>query len=235
MTFNNFAGLSGTGEIDEPAQALDDNFQNVNSLCQCTASGTANAITLAANANQPPIPSPPNAMQQFGFVALSNSTGLVTVTIGVNTRNLYLGNGTTQAGNGDILATKFYAIVYNPALNGGAGGFSMAGGAGAAPLNSPAFTGTPTAPTPTAGDSSTKLATTAFVQGALPGTAYGSLGSYATINGSTVNPFWNVRPGAGGTGTVSTILPGTWRSMGLSGSQSACCVSIPIDVAVRVA
>lgn len=32
-----------------------------------------------------------------------------------------------------------------------------------APLNSPALTGTPTAPTPTAGDSSTKIATTAFV------------------------------------------------------------------------
>ena len=32
-----------------------------------------------------------------------------------------------------------------------------------APLNSPALTGTPTAPTQTAGDSSTKIATTAFV------------------------------------------------------------------------
>jgi hypothetical protein len=32
-----------------------------------------------------------------------------------------------------------------------------------APINSPSFTGTPTAPTPTAGDNSTKLATTAFV------------------------------------------------------------------------
>lgn len=36
-----------------------------------------------------------------------------------------------------------------------------------APLASPAFTGTPTAPTPTGGDDSTKLATTAFVQAAL--------------------------------------------------------------------
>ena len=35
-----------------------------------------------------------------------------------------------------------------------------------APLASPAFTGTPTAPTPSAGDDSTKVATTAFVQGA---------------------------------------------------------------------
>lgn len=34
-----------------------------------------------------------------------------------------------------------------------------------APLSSPAFTGTPTAPTPTAGDNSTKVATTAYVDG----------------------------------------------------------------------
>jgi hypothetical protein len=36
-----------------------------------------------------------------------------------------------------------------------------------APLASPAFTGAPTAPTPAAGDSSTKIATTAFVASAL--------------------------------------------------------------------
>lgn len=36
-----------------------------------------------------------------------------------------------------------------------------------APLASPAFTGTPTAPTPTAGDNSTKVATTAFVKTAV--------------------------------------------------------------------
>lgn len=38
-----------------------------------------------------------------------------------------------------------------------------------APLASPAFTGTPTAPTADSGDNSTRLATTAFVQGALAG------------------------------------------------------------------
>lgn len=37
-----------------------------------------------------------------------------------------------------------------------------------ADIASPAFTGTPTAPTPTAGDDSTKIATTAFVQGMKP-------------------------------------------------------------------
>lgn len=38
-----------------------------------------------------------------------------------------------------------------------------------APKNSPALTGTPTAPTPPLGDNSTKIATTAFVQGTVNG------------------------------------------------------------------
>lgn len=41
--------------------------------------------------------------------------------------------------------------------------------AGKAPVASPTFTGTPKAPTPTSGDDSTKIATTAFVQAALGG------------------------------------------------------------------
>jgi hypothetical protein len=38
-----------------------------------------------------------------------------------------------------------------------------------APLASPTFTGTPTAPTPSAADNSTKLATTAYVDNAVSG------------------------------------------------------------------
>ena len=56
-----------------------------------------------------------------------------------------------------------------------------------APINSPTFTGTPTAPTPTSGDNSTKVATTAFVQTAVA-TATGALGvgSLGTQNYNTV-------------------------------------------------
>ena len=60
-----------------------------------------------------------------------------------------------------------------------------------APLASPAFTGTPTAPTPTAGDNTTKVATTAFVQGALPYTlgtpTVIDTASSETVEGETVN------------------------------------------------
>ena len=46
-----------------------------------------------------------------------------------------------------------------------------------APIASPTFTGTPKAPTPTAGDSSTNIATTAFVQNALLGVGGGGGGA----------------------------------------------------------
>jgi len=60
-----------------------------------------------------------------------------------------------------------------------------------APLNSPALTGTPTAPTPTGGDNSTKIATTAYVEGevanCLPlsgGSLTGNLSVSGTITGN---------------------------------------------------
>ena len=57
-----------------------------------------------------------------------------------------------------------------------------------APLDSPAFTSTPTAPTATAGTNTTQLATTAFVQTAVSNivkTATGTIGTSATS--ATVN------------------------------------------------
>lgn len=52
---------------------------------------------------------------------------------------------------------------------------------GLAPLASPAFTGTPTAPTPSAGDDSTKVATTAFVQEAISGISWSATNTVAVI------------------------------------------------------
>ncbi len=69
-----------------------------------------------------------------------------------------------------------------------------------APKASPAFTGTPTAPTPSTSDSSTKIATTAYVQNAIanitPGTGGGITG--IKVNGSTVTPV---------SGVVSLTIP----------------------------
>jgi hypothetical protein len=72
-------------------------------------------------------------------------------------------------------------------------------------LNSPAFTGTPTAPTPPAGDSSNAVATTAFVQG----TAVRAL-----LPPATVATLGGIKIGAGltaqtdGTTALAATLPG---------------------------
>jgi hypothetical protein len=76
----------------------------------------------------------------------------------------------------------YWSGVYTPPAGGGGGGgvtsfntrtgavvpasgdYTVAQVTGAAPLASPAFTGTPTAPTPATGDNSTTVATTAFVK-----------------------------------------------------------------------
>jgi Chaperone of endosialidase len=78
---------------------------------------------------------------------------------------------------------------------------------GGAPLNSPTFTGNPAAPTPTAGDSSTKLATTAFV-----GTAIASLpAGVATFNGrsGTVTLTLADVTSVGGAPLASPVFTGT--------------------------
>ena len=50
-----------------------------------------------------------------------------------------------------------------------------------APLASPSFTGTPTAPTPAAGDDDTSIATTAFVQDAIESLVNGASASFDTL------------------------------------------------------
>lgn len=91
-----------------------------------------------------------------------------------------------------------------------------------APLVSPAFTGTPTAPTPTSGTNSTQIATTAFVETAIGGIAVppspsssipvmdgiGSAGSAVTYaRGDHVHPSdTSLLPLAGGTLTGPLIL-----------------------------
>jgi hypothetical protein len=76
---------------------------------------------------------------------------------------------------------------------------------GYALLNSPAFSGTPTAPTPTSGDSSTKLATTAFVTNAVAAvavahgeTVFGSNGSWTAPAGVTTAHLSGCAGGGGG-------------------------------------
>jgi hypothetical protein len=79
-----------------------------------------------------------------------------------------------------------------PVGNGGTGSTTAAGALanlGGAPLASPAFSGTPTAPTQGGGTNNTTLATTAFVQAALGSYATVSYvqGNYLPLSGGTLN------------------------------------------------
>lgn len=77
----------------------------------------------------------------------------------------------TSLENAELAFNEVDNILYYGEGTGGAGGtatqiLAIAGDV-KANVNSPEFTGTPTAPTPTAGNNSTQLATTAFVQAAI--------------------------------------------------------------------
>lgn len=89
------------------------------------------------------------------------------------------------------------------------GDYSVAQITGAAPLASPAFTGNPTAPTQLSSDNSTRLATTAFVQGlivAAPVTSvFGRTGAVIAVSGDY--SFSLISGQASLTTQVSGILP----------------------------
>jgi hypothetical protein len=67
------------------------------------------------------------------------------------------------------------------------GDYSVVQVTGAAPLTSPAFTGTPTAPTPVLSDNSTLIATTAWVKGQNYGAGGGVSFSDAEIPSGAIN------------------------------------------------
>src|SRR5262245_66063123 len=97
--------------------------------------------------------------------------------------------GITATGGGGISDAPSDGTRYGR-LN---GAWSPAQAAGSyAPINSPTFTGDPKAPTPTAGDNDTSIATTAFVTSAISTAG----GSYQPLDGDLTSI-----AGYGGTGT----------------------------------
>lgn len=111
---------------NSPAALLDTNFNAVAAMgiTQCTATGT-NTIALTQNSNQPTVSSYVNYLQ-FGFVAVATTTGSVTINVNsIGAVPAYLYDGTTQASTGNLVSGVYYEVVYNSALNSGAGGFQL--------------------------------------------------------------------------------------------------------------
>lgn len=119
--------FSSTPGGNVPASQLDTNFNDVGAMgiTQCSAIGT-NTIALTPLSNQPAVISY-NNYQQFSFVAQNTSTGSVNANVNtVGSKPLYLPDGLTQVGLGQIVAGQFYQIAYNSAL-GASGGFILNG------------------------------------------------------------------------------------------------------------
>ena len=83
--------------------------------------------------------------------------------------------------------------------------------AGGAPVASPGLTGVPTAPTPLAGDNSTAIATTAFVDAALA-SAVAGVSSWNTRTGAVVMNITDIT-NAGGAPLSSPVFVGTPQSV----------------------
>lgn len=117
------------------------------------------------------------------YVVYNNTSGGYAITIGGATGTL----ATVPASSSTIVfcdGTNFYA-----GISGAPGNFSIAGNATVAGnlsvTGTTTLTGAATAPTPTTGDNTTKIATTAFVTTAVTA-ATGSLGTMSTQNANAV-------------------------------------------------
>lgn len=102
---------------------------------------------------------------------------------GTGTYGVLLGSESQGNGSGGGAITSVFGRTGSVVAS--SGDYSVSQVTGAAPLASPALTGTPTAPTPSTADNSTKIATTAYVQA--QGYAIGSSlvsGNYAKASGS---------------------------------------------------
>jgi hypothetical protein len=84
---------------------------------------------------------------------------------------------------------------------------------GLAPIDNPTFTGTASAPTPPLGDNSTKIATTAFVQGTINGTLSLSVAGSANVSLTAVQAGNGILIFTGAlAASIAVIVPATSKS-----------------------
>lgn len=148
--------------------------------------------------------------------ANSDITSLTGLTTPLGTA--YGGTGGTSLSGAGIVTVAGSPTAGNAATFTGTGTAVQDSGFAPAPLVSPAFTGTPTAPTAAAGTNTTQIATTAFVQ-AIPGLlniqAFTSSGTYTPTTGAIKALVIGVGGGGGGGGTGAGSTAG-----GAGGSTS---------------
>lgn len=126
--------------------------------------------------------------------------------LGIGSQYQVLQAGAADPAWGALQLAQAAATTGELPVNRGGTGANTAAGARTAldvqPTNDPAFTGNPTAPTQTAGNNSTRLATTAFVQAAIAATGGGDM--LSTLNLSDVASVALSRTNLG-LGTIATV------------------------------
>jgi hypothetical protein len=155
-----------------------------------TTGGTANAQTLASVTPSGFTKSQGNAV---AFTAGATNTGATTFNInatGATAVKIDTGSGLAALTGGEIVNGNDYVVYYDGTQ------YVLIDPSTLAFLNSPALTGTPTAPTAAFGTNTTQLATTAFVHAAL----------------STPNYYANTPSAPTGTSSASPVM------MGLAGA-----------------
>jgi hypothetical protein len=149
--------------------------------------------------------------------ALGNNTNYIATTAFVHNAIANLATYTTntvnsvagRTGNVVLSITDIANAVTTVAARTGNVVLSVSDIANAAPLASPAFTGTPTAPTPTIGNSSTVIATTAFVSNAIANLATYSANTVNSVAGRTGNVILSVSDIANAAPLASPAFTGT--------------------------
>jgi hypothetical protein len=198
FNLNDIVGNYDTAYVMENLVQADQWQDNYYGLA--TAGGTVNALTATIPSNFTTIP---NGLQIVVFASGANT--------GPATLQLTLGSTVTAAlpiikGNnspliaGDIpLAGYPLTLIYSSTLNSWVLTDIAVNLSPYATLLSPAFTGTPTAPTPAINNNSTEIATTAYVQNNLANYApiyQPNLTGTPTVNGNAIvsqnNGGWNI-------------------------------------------
>ena len=169
ITANKFIGNNGFGF----------NVGLGGSLVSASTSGSAKTWTLPNTtgtiALTSDIPSVSGFLKADGSVPLTANWNVGAYEI---TANKFIGN------NGFGFNVGLGGSLVSASTTGGAKTWTLPNITGTiALIDSPAFSGTPTAPTPTVGDDTTKIATTQFVNTAISsGTQYGTLFSQTNFN-----------------------------------------------------
>ncbi len=195
--------------------AAGQNNQGANSVAIGTFAGQGQAAnSIALNATGAPL-----NPQSTGFYVAPVRNASESNSLFYNTTTKEITYGAAASTVPINLATGVTSIL--PIVNGGTGATTAANALtnlGAAPISSPSFIGTPTAPTAAANTNNTQLATTAFVTSALTTAGLpsqsGNNGKFLTTNGSSAS--WAT--GVSGSGTLNYI-PRFSSSSALSNSS----------------